>query len=163
MQPEPRFDTIVVLGCGVERDGRPSPALGRRLELAVRAHQARPDVPIVLTGGKRYHGGFVEAEVMREVLLARGLPLALLRLETRSLSTRENATYTARLLEGSEVALLATCSWHLPRALTCFRRLGVDAVPPPRSWWNTPPPTPAARAREALSRCLDWTITRFGR
>jgi len=163
MQPEPAFDAIVVLGCGVERDGRPSPALSRRLALAMKAHRARPSAPIVLTGGRRYVGRYVEAEVMREVLVSRGLQQRQLWVESRSLSTRENAVFTARLLSGDAVALLATCSWHLPRAIACFRRHGVDAVPPPRSWWNTPPPSFSARARETLSRCFDWTITRFGR
>jgi len=164
MRPDqaPSYDVVAVLGCGVESDGRPSPALRRRLALAIKAHQWRPTAQLLLTGGKRYPGGFIEAEVMREHLGGQGIVCPLI-LETRSLSTRENAAFSARLLDGAPKVLLATCSWHLPRAVGCFRRHGVDAVPPPRSWWNTPPPSPAAIGREAMSRCLDWTLTRLDR
>jgi uncharacterized SAM-binding protein YcdF (DUF218 family) len=63
--------------------------------------------------------------------VARGLPADMVYPELCSLTTSENALFTASLLRriGARRALIVTCNWHMPRALACFRSLGIDALP----------------------------------
>ncbi len=116
---------IVVLGCRVGSMS-PSTAAGRRVRAAASAW--RDGTWIVASGGRRW-GGLAEADAMRAALLTLGIPSALIVRELVSLSTRENALRSARLLEllGATHVCVATCDWHLPRALREFARAGVSA------------------------------------
>ena len=62
-----------------------------------------------------------------------GVDAVLIERERASRNTRENARFTARLLESRGVrrVTLVTCEWHLPRAAALFREHGLDveAVP----------------------------------
>lgn len=74
----------------------------------------------------------VEADVIADDLVARGVPAKIVVRERYSHSTRENARYCAMLLARRRIdrATLVTTDWHVPRALRHFRREGlvVDAV-----------------------------------
>ncbi|MDZ7809401.1 MAG: YdcF family protein [Arhodomonas sp.] len=52
-------------------------------------------------------------------------------LERQGRSTRENAVFTARLLDsmGLERVLLVTSAMHMPRAAASFRGEGVEVIP----------------------------------
>jgi uncharacterized SAM-binding protein YcdF (DUF218 family) len=63
-------------------------------------------------------------------LIADGVPREVLVTERRSVSTRENAIETARLIQtlpGKKVLL--TSDFHMYRALRAFRMLGIEAAP----------------------------------
>jgi uncharacterized SAM-binding protein YcdF (DUF218 family) len=144
-------EAIVVLGCKVRIDGRgrlrPG-ALERRVETAVLAY-ARQDGErtIVVASGGRYWSGLLEADVMARELVRRGVPEETIVRERSSLTTRDNARFTAAALEQRGVmhATVVTSEWHLPRALALFRRAGVHvrgvgaleprASPLKRLWW----------------------------
>lgn len=95
---------------------------------------------------------------MTRYLVARGLPAAAVFPELCSLTTSENALFSAALLRriGARRALIVTCNWHMPRALACFRSLGVDALP---LSVPTPPSTLLAtlyrRGHEVVARRID--------
>lgn len=159
-------DAIVILGCRVEDDGALSTTLQRRADWAVVAHRAGLGRWVVPSGGRRW-GPHVEAERIEAYLAERGVPREAIYPELMSLTTAENAVFTAELLGriGARRALLVTCEWHMPRALDSFRALGVEALPLPV--WKAPS-TLWAQARraahEAVSRRLDaWTIARVRR
>lgn len=154
----PPADAIVLLGCTVSRCGLPSAALERRIDLAVRAFDAGLAPLVVASGGRRW-GEHVEAAVMKRELLARGVPAASIVMELFSLSTIENCWFTRELLgpERSRV-LVATCAWHMRRALLDFRRVGITATAPPDGWLTTPSPTLARRVRENVNMFLDWCM-----
>jgi cyclophilin family peptidyl-prolyl cis-trans isomerase len=77
----------------------------------------------------------VEADAMRTELVRAGVPAETIVRERCSLSTRENARFTAALLRrrGMRRVIVVTCDWHLPRALAAFRRAGleVEGAPAP--------------------------------
>jgi len=135
------LDALVVLGCPVHAGGLPPPA-ARRVERAARAYREGVSSRIVVSGGGRWDG-FVEADVLAGELVRQGVPEAALLLERQSRTTRQNARYTARLLGplGTRKVFVVSCDWHLPRALFCFERFGLEAeaVPAPA------PPLPFAR------------------
>jgi len=123
---------LVVLGCRVASDGTPGPAARRRLLRAAAAYD-RLRVPVLLSGGRAWEG-MIEAVAFRAWLLARGgVPATATWLECCSLSTAENARFSAGILAelGVRRVGVVTCDWHLPRALGAFARAGVEACPLP--------------------------------
>jgi uncharacterized SAM-binding protein YcdF (DUF218 family) len=123
---------LVVLGCPVAPDGTPRPAALRRLQRTAAAFAASR-LPVLASGG-RVWGGAVEAVAFRSWLVTRGgVPAASIALECRSLTTAENARFSAEILAARGVHRigLVTCDWHLPRAMREFGRAGLVVVPLP--------------------------------
>jgi uncharacterized SAM-binding protein YcdF (DUF218 family) len=126
---------LVVLGCAVRLDavGRLAPStLARRVDAAARAYEAAaPGIAVVVVSGGRRWGASVEADVMARELVRRGVPEAAIVRERCSLTTRDNARFSAAILarRGLSRAGIVTSPWHLPRALTLFSRAGVDGEP----------------------------------
>ena len=127
-----RADAIVVLGCRIEPSGRPAPPAARRAATAAQAFHAGV-APLVLASGGRRWGSQIEARALRLALVADGVPASAVALELCSLSTFENAIFSAALLSrlGARRAAVVTCPWHMARALDSFRTAGVEAIPLP--------------------------------
>nr|WP_242346006.1 YdcF family protein [Anaeromyxobacter sp. SG22] len=74
-----------------------------------------------------------EAERLRDKLVEWGVPAAAIVVDPRSRNTRENAIESARLAaaHGFHSLLLVTSAAHVPRALGCFRAVGLspDVLP----------------------------------
>ena len=124
--PIRRDSVIVVLGARVFPDGRPSPALERRMHVAIGLYRAGVAPCLLLSGG----GGqaVTEAEVMRRLALAAGIPPSALLVEPVSRNTVENAIQAARLLASRDPAaavVLVTDRCHALRAHLLFRLAGV--------------------------------------
>lgn len=118
--PGTRYDAIIVLGCRVHDDGRPSAALIRRVEHACALHREGLAPRIVLSGG-RVLGPVSEAEAARAHVRTHALaPEHALVIEDRSRTTRENASCTKQLLPELERVLVVTDAWHAPRARLIF-------------------------------------------
>jgi cyclophilin family peptidyl-prolyl cis-trans isomerase/uncharacterized SAM-binding protein YcdF (DUF218 family) len=127
-------EAIVVLGCAVRRTARGlAGAAGRRAARAAAVFHEAENQPIVVASGGRAWDGLVEADALAEELSRLGVPADRIVRERCSLSTRDNARYTAEVLgrHGIRRALVVTCSWHLPRAVALFRASGLDVVPLP--------------------------------
>jgi uncharacterized SAM-binding protein YcdF (DUF218 family) len=148
--PHPIADAIVVLGC------RPSAGLTRRLDRGIHLFRAGAAPLLLLSGGGSWP--VPEAEIMRRMALARGVPEAALLVEPLSRDTVENAWETARLLRprGGRRVLLVSDRAHLPRAALLFRLAGLSiagcaGVPPPSFLWEA---GTAVRECVALPRSL---------
>jgi cyclophilin family peptidyl-prolyl cis-trans isomerase len=102
------------------------------VEGAARLYAARGGeaTVVIASGGRRWPGG-VEADVIARELVARGVPEGAIVRERCSLSTRDNARFSAAALarRGLDTAALVTCEEHMLRALHCFARAGVDVEP----------------------------------
>lgn len=155
-------DAIVVLGCPVRPGRVPSPALQRRIELGARAFHAGVASWIVVSGGMRW-GDVAEAPVMREGLLALDVPDAAVIMESRSLSTRGNCRHVAPIVRarGGRRVMVATCRWHLRRAMAGFRRVGLEPIAPPSEWLVGPPARPSEQLREWVAGWVDAAIARI--
>jgi uncharacterized SAM-binding protein YcdF (DUF218 family) len=131
---------IVVLGGGVHKGdgGRVPDTLGvwtlGRLHLTQQAYR-QLNLPIAVSGGRVGGAHAAEASLMKAVLEKDfGVPVTWT--EDRSRSTWENALFTKQLLQGENIRtiVLVTDAWHMRRALWCFERIGIHAIP-----WPAPP------------------------
>jgi uncharacterized SAM-binding protein YcdF (DUF218 family) len=126
---------IVILGAAVWLGGRPSPKLARRTAEGARQWHAGAGRVVVPCGGTGRHPP-AEAEVMRALLLAAGVPDAAIHPETASASTAQNLRNARAILRdlGIDRVCLVSDRWHLPRARLIARRLGLgvasSAAPP---------------------------------
>jgi uncharacterized SAM-binding protein YcdF (DUF218 family) len=140
-RPGPPIAGIIVLGGAEDSRAAGQPQLAALNEAAERYTEAvvlarrLPEARLVFSGGS---GAMLiaeppEAETAGRLFVALGLAKDRITLEARSRDTRENAFYSARLLDPlpDQRWLLVTSSWHMPRAVGCFRRAGfaVEAWP----------------------------------
>ena len=104
-------DAIIVLGGGVHE--RPL----RAAQLF--AEHAAPQV--IITGAG-------DDQINRQLLLKNGVPVAAIQVENKSLTTRENAQFTIKLLRAQHIhsAILVTSWYHARRSLAVFEHYGPD-------------------------------------
>ncbi len=131
---------IVLLGAGtrtLQLGGEqisllPQPGAARVLE-AARVYRATRRAPwVVSSGGLRPQTPGVESSVaMRAALIALGVPAERIVLESKSLTTHDEAVIIAGLLRSlqAEPFALVTSRSHMPRALAAFRAQGLHPVP----------------------------------
>jgi uncharacterized SAM-binding protein YcdF (DUF218 family) len=134
-------EALVVLAGGVNHPGpgRSEPELDadsmQRCIHAVSLYRQGKPCPIVLCGGPVESGAGqpVGARVMRAFLLQVGVRDSDLLLEETSRTTYENAVECRKLLDRYEIrsVVLVTDAVHMPRALSCFQKQGIDPVPSP--------------------------------
>jgi uncharacterized SAM-binding protein YcdF (DUF218 family) len=125
-------DAIVVLGCKVAPSGQLTPPAARRAAAAASAFHAGVAPYVIASGGRRW-GSHAEARAFGRALARAGVPESAIVEELCSLSTYENAIFSAAMLRrlGARRAAVVTCPWHMARALDSFRAAGVDAFPIP--------------------------------
>jgi uncharacterized SAM-binding protein YcdF (DUF218 family) len=119
-EPTDSYDAIVVAGCRVLPEGRPSLSLIRRATKAVELWRRGVAPVIAFTGGV---GDWPPAEAVAAAEVARslGVPDSALLLESRSKSTIENARF---LREQSNYAriIVVTDTYHVRRCEWFFRK-----------------------------------------
>ena len=129
LPPEGDADVIIVLGAQVKEDGTPSVALERRLTAALESYQQKQRT-IIVCGAQGSNEPRPEGEVMREWLLARGVPEGDVIAETASMNTRQNLTNAKEIMQahGLTRALVVTSDYHVARALELCRQTGIEAA-----------------------------------
>lgn len=119
---------ILVLGHRLV-GGAVSPTFAARLDRALVLARAVPAARVMLLGGQTTTGVPAEAEAGRDWLLARGLDLARIGIETRSRHTIENSANHRAAHPGAAPEALVTCRLHLHRALLTARGMGLRPLP----------------------------------
>lgn len=150
-------DAIVVLGCRVSPSGRLTSTLAGRAEAASAAYLAGLAPRVVASGGRRW-GSAIEALALRGAMIAKGVPESAIVTELWSLTTYENAVFTAALLHkiGARSAVIVSCAWHLPRAMESFQAAGVEVTP----WARPSSPGLYDRCAERFRRAYDGLAMR---
>ncbi|HEX2518153.1 MAG TPA: YdcF family protein [Castellaniella sp.] len=89
--------------------------------------------PLIIVSGAALDGGRSEATVMAAALERDGVPADAIVRENHSLTTHQNALYTAQILRarGIQDFLLVTSALHMPRAMASFQRQGLNPVAAP--------------------------------
>jgi len=132
---------IIVLGgaednrAGASRELAGLNEAGERFTEAVALARRLPNARVVFTGGSAalFAEEAPEAEAAGRLLKALGVAEDRITLEAASRDTYENAVFTTRLIKpaAGERWLLVTSSWHMPRAIGCFRKAGFPVEPWP--------------------------------
>ncbi len=135
------IDGIIVLGGGVDgtvsraRDVLALNEAGERILEALMLGKAHPRARLIISGGAAtllYSGLSDGAAVGRVLTRLLDDPRRVV-LEQRSLNTWQNARETRRLLrpQPGQRFLLLTSAFHMPRAVGCFRKVGIEVLPWP--------------------------------
>jgi uncharacterized SAM-binding protein YcdF (DUF218 family) len=133
---------IVVLGGHIDTDvsnDRQTIALtdaAERLTKTAELSMRYPDARILLSGGTGDllpEHGKSEAALARDLLVEIGVEKRRIELEERSRNTCENAVASKAIAmpKPGEQWLLITSTFHMPRAVACFRAAGFPALPYP--------------------------------
>jgi uncharacterized SAM-binding protein YcdF (DUF218 family)/glycosyltransferase involved in cell wall biosynthesis len=135
--PPTRADAIVVFAGGVGENGKAGGGAPERLNEAVALYRAGYAPYMVISSGYVY--SFKEAESMRDLAVAQGVPSSAIVLEQRATNTYQNVVYSTEILRDhkSKSILLVSSPYHMRRALMVWHKLAPDIAvtptPPPRS------------------------------
>ncbi|GAA2398093.1 ElyC/SanA/YdcF family protein [Actinomadura vinacea] len=120
----PQTPVALVLGAGI-RGGKPSTFLVRRLDLAMDLYR-RGKVKVILVSGDNRSRQYDEPTVMRDHLMAGGVPQGKIVRDFAGLDTWDSCT-RARRIFGVRRLTVVTQGFHLPRAVALCRAAGLDA------------------------------------
>ncbi len=130
-------DAIVVFAGGVGENGKAGGGTPERLNEAVDLYRAGYAPYLVFSSGYVY--SFKEAESMRDLAVAQGVPASAIVLEQRATNTYQNVRYVDDILRDhkSKSILLVSSPYHMRRATMVWRKIApeiaVTPTPPPRS------------------------------
>lgn len=122
-----KTDAIIVLGHRLLPGNLPSEDLKRRIDKAV-ALWKETNAPLIMPcGGITHERQRTEAEVMREMLMERGVPADIIRLEDQSRITLENMLNAYDLLGPEKRVAVVSSDYHMDMALNDCRAVGLNA------------------------------------
>lgn len=121
----PPTAVAIVFGAGAP-NGDPSPMLVGRLKLGLDLYR-RGKVRVFLVTGDNSRTHYNEPLVMRDYLVGAGVPRDRIVLDYAGFDTWDSCV-RAKKIFGVDRAILITQRFHLPRAVTLCRAVGVDAM-----------------------------------
>ncbi len=135
-QPEYDKDYLIILGCGIRKDGTPCPLLQGRIDRAIafrndQLKKTGKDLIFVTSGGQGGNEVISESESMKRYLIGKGIPEDRILKEDRSVNTYENMKFSkAKILEQTSGAKIAfsTSNYHVFRSGLFARRVKMRAV-----------------------------------
>ena len=126
-KPFPSTDAILILGRSPEAGAIPSDDLVRRVDCAVQ-HWKLTNAPVFIPcGGLVPREHQTDAEIMREMLMERGVPESIIHPEERSCVTIENLRSVRTLLGGRKRVAVVTSDYNIERAMDDCSRAGLRA------------------------------------
>lgn len=118
-------DCILVLGCGLRRDGYPSEMLRDRLDTAIEAYRMGL-APKLLMSGDHGQADYDEVNAMKDYAMEKGIPSEDIFMDHAGFSTYESM-YRAKAIFHCEKIIVVTQNYHLYRAIANARAMGMEA------------------------------------
>jgi uncharacterized SAM-binding protein YcdF (DUF218 family) len=130
-EPPRPADAIVVFAGGVGESGEAGGGYQERVRQAVDLYAAGYAPRVVFSSGFVF--AFREAEIMKALAVANGIPADAIVLEQRATNTYENVVFVRDILkaEGRRSALLVSSPYHMRRALGVWARVAPDMAVTP--------------------------------
>jgi vancomycin permeability regulator SanA len=118
----PSAPVAIVLGAEVYPDGRPSPALQSRLDVAIELLERGKTNVLVMSGGN----GMFEVEAMRAYVVAHDVPEEVVLPDPSGERTRASCEHARDTYPELSILIVSQAD-HVARATYICRALGVDA------------------------------------
>ena len=129
-------DYIIILGCGINRDGTLMPLLKGRVDSAIRfekeqAEKTGKHAVFVPSGGQGGDEVVSEAECMKRYLMEQGVPEEQILPEDKSVNTFQNMQFSKRVIEQDAESLenaniaFSTTNYHVFRGYILAKKLGM--------------------------------------
>ncbi len=135
-EPEKNKDFLIILGCGLKKDGTPTNLLRGRIDRALAFYEKQKEetgkgLTFVTSGGQGPDEVISESASMKRYLLEHGVPEERIIEEDRSTTTFENMKFSKEKIweidPGAKVAF-ATTNYHVFRSGLFARRVKMRAV-----------------------------------
>ena len=146
-------DCILVLGCGIRSDGKPSHMLQDRLDVAIAAY-LKGLAPKLLMSGDHGREHYDEVNAMKDYAISKGVPSEDIFMDHAGFSTYESM-HRARDIFQCDRIIVVTQTYHLYRAIHNARAFGMEAVGISSDLRNYVRQT-YFDIREAAARVKDW-------
>ena len=117
------YPYCLVLGAGLEKDGRPTDILMDRVCTAVELFKSQQVKQLIMSGTCRE--SYDEPGAMQAAATERGVPASAMRLDPQGISTLDSCLNFKKVFGGELV--IVTQAFHLPRAIFLARRLDLPA------------------------------------
>lgn len=135
-EPAPDKDFLIILGCGIRKDGAPTPLLRGRIERALAFYEKQKretgrELTFVTSGGQGPDEAISESASMKRYLMERGIPEGQILEEDRSTDTFENMQFSKQIIQAVDPngkVAFATTNYHVFRAGLYARRVKMRAV-----------------------------------
>ncbi len=146
-------DCILVLGCLVWSDTRPSHMLEDRLLTAIDLYN-QGAAPKILMSGDHGREEYDEVNVMKNFAIDEGVESENIFMDHAGFSTYESM-YRAKEVFKAQKIIIVTQQYHLPRAIKCAESLGLEAYGVSADLRNYGKPVYNA-VRESAARVKDF-------
>ena len=151
-------DCIIVLGCQVKDNGKPSDMLADRLKRGIELYQ-QGVAPKIIVSGDHGRTEYDEVNTMKQVVIDAGIPSSDVFMDHAGFSTYESL-YRAKEIFEADKLIIVTQEYHLYRALYIAKQLGIEAYGV-NSDFHTYWGQSNREVREILARCKDFVKTIF--
>ncbi len=134
-EPDKDIDIMIILGCGLNKDGSPTPLLRGRVMRAIKFYkdqkeQTGKELIFITSGGKGSDERNSESAAMKSCLLENGIPGSIIVEEDRSTTTYENMKFSkekiAEIKPDAKTAF-STTNFHVFRSGFMARRFHIRA------------------------------------
>ena len=134
-EPEKDKDYMIILGCGLKKDGTPTPLLKGRIDRAIDFYNKQKaitgkELTFITSGGKGPDENVSESASMKKYLTEHGIPEERVIEEDKSTDTFENMKYSKEKIADFSNAKIAfsTTGYHVFRSGIFARRVKMRAV-----------------------------------
>lgn len=129
-------DFAIVLGCGIRKDGSPTPLLKGRIDKAVEFYELQKketgkELTFITSGGQGADEVVAESRAMKNYLLSKGFRDDQVIEEDRSANTYENMKFSKQIIDSIDPeskVIFATNGFHVFRSGLKARRVGLKAT-----------------------------------
>lgn len=147
-EPEPGRDFVIILGCGLRKDGTPTPLLKGRCDRALEYAKMQEEktgkkVMFITSGGQGPDEAVSESAAMKSYLIENGISPERIIEEDKSASTYENMLFSKekiQVVNPEGKVLFSTTNYHVFRSGIWARRVKMRAVGigAPTKWYFWP-------------------------
>ena len=151
-------DCIVVLGCQVKEDGKPSDMLSDRIKRGIELYK-KGAAPKIIMSGDHGRKSYDEVNAMKQAAVDSEVPSSDVFMDHAGFSTYDSIYRAKEIFEADRI-IVVTQKYHLYRALYIAEKLGIEAYGVDsdyRTYWGQL----NREAREILARCKDFVKTVF--